>query len=410
MAKLTAEQRLEKTHVSLMRNEKFCLFSGLFMIGKIEVRDDMPTAATDGVNVFYGRAFIESLDDKQLAFLVLHEAMHKAYRHLTTWERLYKKDAMLANAACDYVINLQISDYDSSETYVRMPTDKEGKVMGLIDEKYRGMDAGQVFAMLEKQQNGSSGSGSSQSGNSSDKDASSVNVPKGFDEHMWEEAIQMDGKEAEQIAKDIDNALRQGVLLAGKMSGEVPRDIQELITPKIDWRQVLRDFIKQIARGRDDSSWRRYNRRMLGSNIYMPQSVSTCMGCVVIGVDTSGSVGGDMLTEFLTEVKAVCNEVTPSRVELLYWDTAVVRNEVYEAGTIDGIVESTKPMGGGGTDPNCVPKFITDCDIHPECVIMLTDGYFYKDEGNWDSVSAPLLWCVKDNAKFIPKNGKVVHI
>lgn len=407
MAKLTAEQRLEKTHVSLMRNEKFCLFSGLFMIGKIEVRDDLPTAATDGVNVFYGRAFIESLDDKQLAFLVLHEAMHKAYRHLTTWERLYKKNAGLANAACDYVINLQIADYDPNENYVRMPTDEEGKVMGLIDEKYRGMDAGQVFAILEKEGKGKGGSGGSLDG---DIPAPNGNVPKGFDDHMWDEATQMDSKEAEQIAKEIDNALRQGALLAGKMSGKVSRDIQELLTPKVDWRQVLRDFIKQIAQGRDDSSWRRYNRRLLGSNIYMPQSISTRMGCVVPGVDTSGSVDGEILTEFLSEVKAVCDEVMPSRVELLYWDTRVVQHETYEGGALNSLIESTKPKGGGGTDPACVPKFIAKHDMQPECVIMLTDGHFFDGEGDWSEVGAPILWCVKDNKNFIPKNGKVVHI
>ena len=84
MAKLTAEQRIEKVHVSLMRHKKFCLFSGLFMVGKVTVDETMPTAATDGVNVYYGRAFVDRLDDKQLGFLILHEAMHKAYRHLTT--------------------------------------------------------------------------------------------------------------------------------------------------------------------------------------------------------------------------------------------------------------------------------------------------------------------------------------
>jgi hypothetical protein len=37
--KLTAEQRIERTHVTLMRHKDFCLFSGMFMIGKVEVAD-----------------------------------------------------------------------------------------------------------------------------------------------------------------------------------------------------------------------------------------------------------------------------------------------------------------------------------------------------------------------------------
>ena len=88
MAKLTAEQRIEKVHVKLMRHKNFCLFSGLFMVGKVTVDEKTPTAKTNGVNVTYGREFVDSLNDKQLAFLILHENMHKAYRHLVVWDKL----------------------------------------------------------------------------------------------------------------------------------------------------------------------------------------------------------------------------------------------------------------------------------------------------------------------------------
>jgi hypothetical protein len=52
-----------------------------------------------------------------------------------------------------------------------------------------------------------------------------------------------------------------------------------------------------------------------------------------------------------------------------------------------------------------------DKDIKPDCVVMLTDGVFYHDEeGEWDAVGAPVLWCVIDNKRFTAKNGKTVHI
>lgn len=414
MSKLTAEQRIEKTHVTLMRHKKFCLFSGLFMVGKVKVEDLMPTAATDGVNVFYGRSFVEQLDDKQLGFLVLHEAMHKAYRHLTTWEKLYKKDKGLANAACDYVINLQIRDYDPDEEVVRMPTDAEGKVMGLIDERFRGMDAAQVFDILEKETPPPPPRGGSGEPGDPDNPRPSRIVqgdgPQGFDEHLWDEANQMNEQEAEQLAKDIDNALRQGALLAGKMNGNVSREIQELLTPKVDWREVMRDFIKQIAKGRDDSSWRRFNRRLIGADVFLPQTISRRLQSIALGIDTSGSINGTILTEFLSEVKAVCDEVLPQKVELMYWDTSIAGHETYEDGAVQLLTDSTKPRGGGGTDPDCVIKYMKDKHIEPDCVVMLTDGCFYDGEGNWDQIKAPLLWCVKDNKNFTNKHGKVVHI
>lgn len=415
MAKLTAEQRIEKVHVALMRHKKFCLFSGLFMVGKVSVSDTLPTAATDGVNVTYGRSFIDRLNDKQLGFLILHEAMHKAYRHLTTWEKLWKKNAGLANAACDFVINIQIHDYDPDGEIIIMPTDEEGKLMGLLDERFRGMDAHQVFTILEKEQEDKGGSGGShgvegQPGTNEDKAAPSGNVPKNFDEHLWEEATQMDEKEIEEIAKEIDNAMRQGALLAGKMSGSVPRDILDLLDPKVDWREILRDFVKQIAKGNDDSSWRRFSRRLLGSNIYMPQAISRRINCIAIGIDTSGSIDGEMLSAFLAEVQAICEEVTPNKVELIYWDSRVKGHETYEDGAVEHLVASTKPRGGGGTDPNCMVKFMKEKSITPDCTIVLTDGCFYDGEGDWNEISSPLLWVIKDNRNFNNKHGKAVHV
>ena len=392
--KLTAEQRIEKVHVALMRDKRFCLFSGLFMVGKTTVDDETATAKTDGINVIYGRAFVERLNDKQLAFLILHETMHKAYRHLTVWEKLYKEDPMLANAACDYVINLQIKDYDPSESMIEMPTDENGKVIGLIDEKYRGMDAAQVFKLLkEDPPEGLGGEGS------------------GLDEHDWEGAQEVSPEEAEEIAKEIDQALRQGALLAGKMNGQLSDEIKELLTPKIDWREALRDFIKTIAKGHDDSSWRRYNKRLVGSDIYLPTVISTKVGRLVIGQDTSGSCWGEIQAQFLGEVKSICEEVEPEAVDMLYWDTEVEGHEVYEAGAVQNLVADTKLRGGGGTSPSCLPAYLKDKQIDPECIIVLTDGDFYKDDqGDWSGINAPVLWAVINNKNFSAKRGIVLHI
>lgn len=397
--KLTPAQRIERVHVSLMRDKRFCLFSGLFMIGKTEVVDDIPTAATDGVNVKYGSAFVDSLNDKQLAFLVLHETMHKAYRHLTVWDKLYKKNPMLANMACDYVINLQIKDYDTEGRVVEMPTDKNGEVLGCIDEKYRGMDAAQVFAELEKDppppppDGGGDGEGGA-----------------GLDQHEWGKASEVSPEEAEQIAKEIDHALRQGALLAGKMNGEVSAEIKDLLNPKVDWREALREIVKSIAKGHDDSSWRKYNRRFIGSDIYMPTPISVKMGRIVLAQDTSGSVFGAPLVQFMSEVNSITQEVTPEAIDLLYWDSRIASHEVFEGHEVSELIAKTKPRGGGGTSPECIPAYLKEKDMKPECVIVLTDGEFYRDEGDWSEVECPIIWAIINNKNFSAKRGIVLHI
>ena len=410
MAKLTAEQRIEKIHVSLMRHPQFCLFSGLFMVGKVTVDEKTPTAKTNGVDVIYGREFVESLNDKQLAFLILHETMHKAYRHLHVWKPLYKKNARLANMACDYVINLQIRDYDLHEHYVSMPTDADGEVMGCIDEKYRGMDAHQVFLLLEKEQEqGGGGKGQPTDGKGNQQGGGQGNT---LDDHDWDGAGEIPADKQEQIAREIEGALRQGSILVGKMGGNVNRNINDLLTPKINWKDALRDFVKTATQGKDQTTWRRLHKRYIGMDIIMPSSYDEKVGSILLGIDTSGSIGGEELAQFLSEVKSICDEVSPEQIDLLYWDTRVAGHEVYKGAELASLVEVTQAKGGGGTEPACVPHYIKKKQLNPECVIMLTDGYIGRQSPDDWQIGKPILWCIKGNTHFSGDDvvGKVVHV
>lgn len=398
MAQLTAEQRIERIHVQLMKHPNFCLFAGLFMIGKVEVRDKTSsgTAQTNGVDVVYDRKFVDSLNDKQLAFLILHENMHKAYRHLVVWQPLHKKNSRLANMACDYVINLQIRDYDPENDMTDFPTDAQGNVLGLIDERFRGMDSGQVFKILEEEEQGGGGGGGNK---------------ESLDGHDWDEAQDMSEQDKEEVAKEIESALRQGSMLVGKMGGNVSREMGDLLVPKVNWREALRDFVKTAMHGKDKTTWKRLHKRYIAADLIMPSSYSEKVGGIAIGVDTSGSIGGEELSQFLSEVKSICDEVSPEQIDLLYWDTHVASRETYRDNELAGLVETTKPAGGGGTEPACVPKYMKKHDIKPECLIILTDGYIpAQNPSDW-SIEAPVLWCIKGNNHFNESVvGKVVHV
>ena len=414
MAKLTAEQRIERTHVQLMREKNFCLFSGVFMIGKVTISDKVPTARTDGRNVEYGRAFVDRINDKQLAFLVTHEAMHKAYRHMMVWKNIAKENARLANMAMDYVINLQIQDYDPQRITVEMPQDESGNPLGLIDEKYRGMDTMQVYQILKKEcsdgggRGGDKGKGNGQPDNSSGGQGGD---PQEFDEHDWEGASDMSEEDEQELGKEIDHALREGAILAGKMKGNVPRGIEELLHPKVDWKEALRDFVKAHTKGLDESTWRRPNRRYLGVDIIMPSTIGFKAERISIGTDTSGSIGGEILGRFLGEAKLICDDVEPEIIDMMYWDTHVARHEIYAGSEVSNFVNSTKPAGGGGTDPDCVPNFLLKKGIKPQCIVMLTDGVFFGHETTkWEELGVPVLWCVVGNNEFKPKVGQAVCV
>ena len=389
------ERRLSKVKISIMRNPKFALWSGLMTVGKTRVDDNVPTACTNGRDEIYGRDFIKTLDDKELAFVVLHETLHKAYRHLFTWKKLHDDHHQIANMACDYVINLQLLDMDKEQAVIAMPT-RAGKAIGLVDERFRGFNTKQVFDILkEEEPDGGYGGGD------------------GFDEHDWEGAKELNEEDKKALEKEVDQALRQGVInhnkIAGKGAGGLNRELGDLLEPKVDWREMLREFVKTTCSAKDASSWRRVNRRYLSGDTYMPSLIGERVGHLVIGIDTSGSIGNEELNEFLTEVKGIANEVHPEKVDLMYWDTEVAGHEQYGYHEVDNIVSSTKPMGGGGTDPTCMIAYMKEKNIKPEAIIMLTDGCI----GHWgDEWESPILWtiCGQWGKNTYAPIGKTIHI
>jgi predicted metal-dependent peptidase len=420
------ERKVQKAKITLMRDPKFALWSGILMVGRTSVVDNIPTACTNGRDEQYGRKFVAELKESELNFVVLHENLHKAFRHLTTWKKLHDEDHSLANQACDYVINLKLKDLDREEKLIAMPRYKDGelkgKPMGLIDERFRGLNAKQVFDILkEEEEEGGSGDDEGESGGDNEggggeggggnTKGKGKGKPEGFDEHDWDGAKEMTETEKKDLEREIDQAIRQGVMahqkIAGTGGGDLDRDLLDLLDPKVDWREMLREFVKATCSAKDTSSWRRVNRRFLSTGVYMPSLIGEKVGHLVIGVDTSGSVGQEELSGFLTEVRGIAEEVKPSQVDLIYWDGRVASHEEYTESMVGDIINSTKPKGGGGTSPSCVQKYLKEKMIVPECIIMLTDGYVDDWGNDW---TAPVLWTIVGGNDCVASNGKTIHV
>lgn len=380
---LTSEQRVTKSHIAIMRSKEFCMFAGVLSVGKVIFTNDIPTACTNGRDVMYNTDFIKTLDDKKLNFVVLHEALHKVYQHMHMWKNLFKINPMAANMAADYVVNYAIHEADEHSVIAQRPDS------ALFDLQYKGMTTKQIFDKLMQDAKDNGGG------------------QAGHDSHDWEGAEALSDEEVKETVKQIDQALRQGEIIRGKMQGNKNRSISELLEPKVNWREQLRDFVNTTCKNKDRTSWKRPHKRFIGHDIYMPSLIGEAIGQVVIGIDTSGSIGDKELNEFLTEVVAICDDVSPSSIELLYWDTEVAGHETYNQGDYKALVQSTKPAGGGGTHVGCVNQYIKDKRIQPEAIIILTDGYVENDfGGNWEY---PTLWAITSKHITSP-HGKTIHI
>lgn len=439
--KLNAHQRLEKALVDILAVERFTALSGVLLLVRHRIqRADDPkaktgTACTNGIECVYAEKFVESLNDAEFRFLILHETYHCMFKHLTTWEHLYEEDPALANQACDHVINLMLLAA-AEEIATANATLRNFMVMpssgGCADPRFAGMDAAKIFRILKQEQDqqqqpqqpqqpqdqgdgdGDEGDEGDGTGNVPSSNSSTGNTPpknkapQGFDDHDWEGAAELTDEQKAEIGRKMDEAVRQGALLAGKTGSGGMREIEGLLKSKVRWQDALREYLHAVCTGNDFSTWRRPNRRYLSAGIYMPSGVSETIGEIVIGVDTSGSIGGPEIAQFLGEIAGICETVRPEAVRLLYWDTRVCKDERYTQDQLDTLVKTTKPEGGGGTSPDCVPMYLNANNMKPQVCVMLTDGYVGNDWGNnWP---CPVLWCVVGNESAEATTGKTIHV
>jgi predicted metal-dependent peptidase len=382
----TQETRLKKAHISLMKHPETALYSGVMLMGKSSVEDEKFTAYTDGVNKRYSREFISKLSDAELRGLVLHENLHVALKHIQRFKKEFKAEPMLINASADYVVNDIILNLND-RSFLTLPEDR------LYDAKYRNWSVREVYEDLKKQRQDNN---TPQGGNEY----------KTLDDHDFESSQNMTEAEAKELSSKIDKALREGGILAGRMGAKIPRTIQELLEPKVDWREVLREFVTSATRGSDEYTWRRFNKRLMANDIYMPSMENESVGELVIAIDTSGSIGGQELTEFASELASICSVCTPSKVRVLWWDTEVHGEQVFSPEDYNNLKDILKPQGGGGTMVSCVSDYINTKKINSEAVIVFTDGYLESDI-KWN-ISVPTLWLVTQAKDFTPPSGKVV--
>lgn len=382
---ITEETKLKKAHIALMRHPETALYSGVIMMGKNEIVDDVPTACTNGFDTKYGRQFVASLTDAELRALVLHENLHIALKQISRFKKEFKENPQLVNMSADYIVNDIIVNLQD-KTHCKLP---DG---GLYDEKYHNWSLREVYNDLKKEQE-------------DNPTGFSAKLDGVLDEHDFDNAQEMSADEVEQLSKDIDKALRQGGILAGKLGSKVPRNIDELLQPQVDWREVLREFIMNQTRGSDEYTWRRYNKRLMANDIYLPSLIDETVGEMIVAIDTSGSIQGRQLQAFASELVSICDTACPEKIRVLWWDTEVHGEQTFTPENYHQIESLLKPQGGGGTNANCVAKYIAKQNIDAEAIIVFTDGYF--DTPKWN-IATPTLWLVTETENYIPSNGQVV--
>ncbi len=313
-------------------------------------------------------AFADTLTVKQFQFLLAHEAMHFMLSHSL---RRKHRNHPAWNYACDEVINDTLIDAGIGE-FIPGCVTFDGARHHSAEELYQEPPEGEGHG--PGQELGGIGE---DIGDPVDDDGNPLDPSQ---IHEIEVKAKVEMLQAAKVAEAM-----------GKLPAGIKRIVDEIVAIHTPWHEILERFM--AGRIKDDYSWQRPNRRLIGQGVYLPgQDYVPKMGEVVIVVDTSGSIGQAELNEFNGHINRIMEACNPERVHVLYVDTEVNHADTYEP---EDFPITCTPRGGGGTDLPVAYDWVNQQGIDPETVIFLTDGYTpFGTEPRW-----PVVWLMTTDVK-----------
>lgn len=116
------------------------------------------------------------------------------------------------------------------------------------------------------------------------------------------------------------------------------------------------------------------SKKSVACGCYLPDTLKEKIS-VWVAIDTSGSIGKEELSEFVTEIIGLARAYR-ERIDMrvITADAEVHTDYLVQNGNIDKI-KKIKIKGGGGTAHKPVFDYITEKDRNAKCLIFFTDGY-----------------------------------
>ena len=364
------ERQISASLLRLRRKAPF--FATLALYARFVSTTTLPTAATDGRDVFYNPDFLGALPPEHLDGVLLHEVLHAALGHVP---RRGQRDPKQWNVAADIVVNglLTKNGFDLPEG-------------ALLDNDLDRFSVEEVFALLQRNDNRSElpeggddllddppegRDGPGESGGGSGSSRSKTDAEKRALEEHWRRAI----AEASAIGR---------TSAAGTLPLGIERAFDMADQPKLNWRTVLWRFLTPTP-----TDFGGFDRRHLSRGLYLETLESESLR-IMICVDTSGSIDDEMVAQLLAEVDSILRAYPGLECWLYYADA-----DVYGPYKLESGATPPPPEGGGGTDFR--PFFDAASELESEFAgaqvvgVYMTDGYgpFPEQAPSW-----PVLWAV----------------
>lgn len=282
------------------------------------------------LSLVWNDEFFSELTLREIRATLRHEAMHVAFSHLF---RMKNKNTHQWNVATDMFINQNVQDLP--EGGVTLP---EGWCPQLSSDEYYDLLSENPDIMDE--------------------------YPKTENHSGWEEVA-----DNEQASEEINNKVKDLAERAREAGDQMGRKALSAIPtkPSRAWASAIRKMFQPTEREVTYKTNRFDRRRTYGNGEDMIPARADVPHCpkVYVAIDTSGSIGEEMLSRFASEVNDMSRYAD---VECLVFDHEIQDRFKWR------VCSSVELKGGGGTCFQDV--FDVACsDRDSSGIIILTDGY-----------------------------------
>jgi len=370
---MTPKEKLDRAECALMMDEPFfaCLLGRLNLVQDDSINP--PTMCTDGKRIRWHSKFVQAHSIDELKTVIVHEIMHCAFLHHI---RRGERHPVKWNFATDYSINNELEALNDEarkkNNCIPFPLPKGC----LLNPAFKNDTEETIYDKLPDFDGGSDGNGEGSS--------------MGEVEDSPGDAAEAKAQEAEWKV-----AVTQAAVIAqkqGKLPQRIARLVDELLNPPPRWQDLFRNFFRELCK--DDYSWKRPNARYMGTGFFLPSLRSHRLGKIAVAIDTSGSIDGPLLAEFMAELEGICREVKPSGIILMDCDAALHSVREYEPNDI-----LPREFKGGGGTSFCPPvEYLTEQNEDICCLVYFTDLYGdFPGEPDF-----PVFWATKSENMQAP--------
>ena len=294
---------------------------------KIEKREDrsIPTAGvmvnehSGQFEMIYNPEFLASLPENQIKGVLKHEFYHLIFEHVTS-----RKPEGVAHKSWNIAADLAINSHlvDELPEFACMPG------VGPFEELPKFKTAEWYLKNITQDQVDQCNAPGGIDGGEGEAGTGQLDSHEGWDEEggspAQEAANQMAKERLKQAMKQAAQEASQSPNGWGSVSGDIKKEILKKLETKVDWKKVLRYFIKTSQRANKTSTIKRINRRY--AYVHPGKKVQR-QAKIAIAIDQSGSVSDDMLSAFFAELNSLAKLATFTVVP---FDTTVDEKLVYE--------------------------------------------------------------------------------